>query len=700
MIRKISIPLIFFVVSFVSGFAEPGKTDSLLQIIKHSENYSVKIEALKHAADIFFANNNYPEVVKLSEQGIKLSTDNSDLNSQYDFLKLSGASFLYLSDLEKSLKTYQTLYNIANDKNNEKCKGIALTGFVKNYWRLGEYEKAIIYADKALKIFEKIGDKKNQNIVLLNIANIYLDVKDYKSAEKLFDTLLEESIKNSDTLLTASLYEKKGVIKFYKSLYPLARKYYEEAYGLYIKKGDILSAAIQTGNIGETYEMEGKYKKAINMYKKAIKTEYEFDYYSGLIFLYEATGRLYMKLNNYRKSEEYLLKAFFQIKLTEENRELPNIYEMLYNVYSKNKNYKKAFEYAVKTQKIKDSLTNENVKTQINKIRINYETEKKEHENKLLKIKQKQQRKENRRQSGIISGILFFSFFLILFAVLLFQLNKKNRKIKQTLAVKNKKLNKVYKDLKGNIEYAGKIQNAMLLSYSENLKFFEEFVILYRPATTLSGDFYWSKKIKDTIFVAVADSTGHGIPGALLSITGMSFLDDTVSEDYIQPDVILNNLRSKIKIRLNQKGDFGNFHEHKDGWDMSLFSFNIKTFETVFAGAYNSMYVVKNDPKGKKIVQYKADRQPVAVYCIEKPFSRHKLRLKKGDIIWMFTDGYADQFNPEIQRKFTVKKLKNILLSISDLPLKEQKNLLKKEFKNWQSSFEQVDDVLIMGIKI
>ncbi|NPA68380.1 MAG: SpoIIE family protein phosphatase, partial [Chlorobi bacterium] len=337
----------------------------------------------------------------------------------------------------------------------------------------------------------------------------------------------------------------------------------------------------------------------------------------------------------------------------------------------------------LKVTTIKDSLINEDVKNRIKKLIINFETEKIENENRILKITQEKQLKLNRMQKLIITIIFAFLIFALLLLLTLHKLNKK--------------LNNAYEEIKISIEYAGKIQSAMLSSYNDILKHFREHVIFYKPAHTLSGDFYWAKKIKDTMFVAAGDSTGHGIPGALLSIAGMSYLDDNVYEDFIKPDVILNNMRNKIKYRLNQRGKL---HEHKDGWDMSLISINMKNLTVSFSGAYNSLYVIKESDKTKKLIQYKADRQPVAIHSNEKPFKRHNLKLNKGDIIWMFTDGYKDQLNPETMKKFTLKRLKELLLKISDLPLKEQKDILKSEFIKWKGNYEQIDDILLLGIKI
>ncbi len=696
--RKRTFILLFFLTLFyLSSFSQYKEIDSLKNILKKTKGYNKKINIYLSLAEKLYKKSKYNESLEYSEEGRKLAEKNNDIKNVFLFTDLSGKNCLNLSEFDKSLQYFQNLYQIADAENNKKYKGFALTGLLINYRMTGMYEKSIQAGNQAIKLFEETRDKNNLNRVLSNTANIYLDIQDYKSAEKIFDKMLKSATADKDTLFIAGILEKKGVINFYKKFYPLSRKYYSEARKLYLQKNDKLSAAVQTGNIGETYEMEKKYKLAVKYYKQALIEEQKLHYTSGLIFLHQALGRSYTKLKQYKKAEKSCLKALSYIQETGEIRELPNTYKILQNIYAESGNYKRAYEYAQRTTEIKDSLTGENIQNQINKLKIKYESEKKEHENKLLRIKQKLQEKENKKQDLIITTISILLFFVLIFSFLIFRLYTKLKNSEKILAAKNEELNIAYSGIKHNIEYAGKIQYAMMASYNNILNFFPEYVIFYKPSHTLSGDFYWTKKINDTIFVAVADSTGHGVPGALLSITGMSFLNEIVNEDFIQTDVILNNLRNKIKYKLNQKEKS---IENKDGWDISIFSFNIKTKETNFSGAFNSMYVIRKENNTKKIIKYKADRQPVRMYFKEHAFGKQNFRLKTNDLVWMFTDGFTDQYNTSEKKRFSKKRLETLLLKISEESLPTQKNILKEVFLKWKGNYEQIDDILIMGIRI
>ncbi len=690
MLKKILILSLIFIYTSYSLKAQNPKTDTLIKKFEIQKDNKIKTDLLKKISLKYFKNNQYQISNEYAKKGLKLLSEENIPDKIY-FWDIISENFIKLSEFDKSYIYIKKILDNATKINDKHYEGNAYLNLMKVYWKQGKYDKAAETGIKAANIFEKLKDTENLDIAKLDIALIYIDLQDLDAADKIFDDFLSKK-KQKDTLLIAGIYEKKGVIQFYKNNFSSARFFYNKALNLYNKLNDELSAAVETGNIAETYEAEKKYSKALKLYNEAIKTEKKHNYSSGLIFLYEATGKLYTETKQYRKAEQSLNKALYYIKKTKETRELPNIYNLFQSLYAKTGNYKKAYKYSLKKEAVKDSLTGEKVQNQINSIRIKYETEKAEKENTFLKKEQEYQKGINKRQSYIIIIISLLLFFIILFSILQYRLFLKNKKIKNILSEKNKKLNEAYTDIKQNIKYAGKIQNVMLLTYTETLKEFSEFIIFYKPAYTLSGDFYWSKKINDTVFVAVGDSTGHGVPGALLSITGMSFLNEIVTEDFIQTDVILNNLRNKIKFRLNQNG---NENKSYEGWDISIFSVNLKTKQIQFSGAYNHLYSVSN----KNIEIYKADRQPVGIYPYEKPFTKKEFKTNKNDIIWMFTDGFKDQLNTNM-KKFGTQKFKELLVSISDKDLPEQKNILKNEFYKWKGDFKQIDDILLLGIKI
>lgn len=245
-----------------------------------------------------------------------------------------------------------------------------------------------------------------------------------------------------------------------------------------------------------------------------------------------------------------------------------------------------------------------------------------------------------------------------------------------------------------SIEYASRIQQALLPPEELIQRNLPNHFVLYKPRDIVSGDFYWLKQIDDSIFYATADCTGHGVPGAFMSMLGISFLNEIVNKKHInKPSEILNELRKKVKLSLRQTGKD---NESKDGMDIAVCVLNNKNLTLEYAGAYNPVYIVR---KGE-LHEIKATRNPIGIYLREVPFENHKFQLEEGDLIYTFSDGYVDQFGGNENTKFKASKFKKLLLEISDKPLKEQEEILDKTIIEWQGDAEQTDDIIIFGVKL
>jgi len=252
-----------------------------------------------------------------------------------------------------------------------------------------------------------------------------------------------------------------------------------------------------------------------------------------------------------------------------------------------------------------------------------------------------------------------------------------------------------------SILYAKRIQTAVLPSAKKMKQIFGDYFVLFLPRDVVSGDFLWAKQVGNKKIIAVADCTGHGVPGAFVSMLGISLLNELVQEGKnLQTDLILNKMRSHLKSSFNQEDMFS---ETKDGMDIGLAIIDTEENNLQFSGAYNSLFLVRpNCPiaiNENKFISLKGDRQPIAVYVKEKPFTKQNLEIQKDDIIYMSTDGYTDQFG-ENNRKFLLKRFKELILDNKDKPLKTQQQIFLKTHNDWKIGKNQIDDVLVVGIKI
>jgi len=265
----------------------------------------------------------------------------------------------------------------------------------------------------------------------------------------------------------------------------------------------------------------------------------------------------------------------------------------------------------------------------------------------------------------------------------------------------------------------------MLPSDSKISSLFDNYFILFKPRDIVSGDFYWVKNLKtningkeqELIIVAVADGTGHGVPGGFLSTLGISLLNEVVVKQEVQKaSQVLEHMRDEIKVLLKQSNDP---EGQKDGMDIALCVINKETYEIDFAGANNPLYIIRpaenktdlfsnnqkmeydfgNPEEGRGFI-IKPDFQPVGIYFVEKNFTNHKVQLQKGDTMYMFSDGYVDQFGGAKKKKFRSRKLQELLIEIYTDSMSKQKKILDDTIENWRGDFRQIDDILLMGVKL
>ena len=270
------------------------------------------------------------------------------------------------------------------------------------------------------------------------------------------------------------------------------------------------------------------------------------------------------------------------------------------------------------------------------------------------------------------------------------ELREKNNIVeqqKELLEIRNK-------EIKDSIEYAKRIQTASFPSRKILERVTRDYFIFYKPRDIVSGDFYWFGEVDDKVIVIASDCTGHGVPGAFMSMYGIAFLNEIVNKERIyNPSEILNTLRDKITSSLNRGDDE---YETMDGMDVSAITFDRANSRILFAGAFNSLYFIRNE----ELQVINADKMPVAFYQKMDPFTLHELEMVKGDAFYIYTDGLIDQFGGAEGKKFLSKRLRDILLQISHLSMKEQFSQLEQAFNDWKGNYFQVDDILMIGLRI
>ena len=281
------------------------------------------------------------------------------------------------------------------------------------------------------------------------------------------------------------------------------------------------------------------------------------------------------------------------------------------------------------------------------------------------------------------------------------------------IAAQHSELEEKNKEITDSINYAKRIQDAYLPEKELFNKVFPKAFLLFKPKDIVSGDFYWFTQLNSpvpSILFAAADCTGHGVPGAIMSVICCNALNEVVNKKNIQqPDLILNEVRNIVTTAFKQQGDV----KQKDGMDISLVRL-LPVGEKVklqFAGANNPLWIIREGKpstseenmaitESHHLIEIKADKQPIGNYEITNPFTLHEMELQKDDTLYSFSDGFADQFGGALGKKFKSKALKELLLSIQHKPMDEQHTILLKAYNNWKGEHEQIDDVCMIGVKV
>ncbi len=609
--------------------------------------------------------------------------------------KIKGDNYRALYYLKKSLnlrKLIKDSVQIATSLNN-------IATIRTNQ---GKLSLALDHLYEALRIQEKLNNKQGISNACNNIGNILLRQEKYdQSLQYLFRSLsIDKELNNKRGMATS--YSNIGKIYSEKSMYERALEY------------DYLALMIQKQikddrGIGETYLEIGELlikqkdlERALSYVLKARDIFLKYDMKSEEAQVYNDLATIAIKKNEARSALEYALKALL---IGRDVNSSPIIQEA-YLISSLAKEHLGMYKESLQDFKLyaglNDSIYKQQVEEKIASLQLKYKEAQKEKQIQLLKKDQQVKDiklKKNQTFGYFLTGGLSLVLLLALF---IFRAYRMKKKANDLLSIRNKEvleqkeiIEEKSNNITDSIEYAKRIQDAILPSEEEIGECMTNYFILFKPKAIVSGDFYWLHKSKSKLIFTVADCTGHGVPGAFMSMIGNTLLNEIVVEMGIEePDKILNHLRDSIIKALRQKGDVD---EARDGMDIALFTIEEKTNILDYAGAHNPLYHIR----AGKLEELPADKRPVGYQRgMETGFTKHSLKLNKGDAIYIFSDGYADQFGGDDERKFKAEQFKNLLLSIRDMPMQVQKQKLEDAFNRWKGDVEQVDDVCVFGMKV
>ncbi|MDO9186807.1 MAG: tetratricopeptide repeat protein [Bacteroidia bacterium] len=629
-----------------------------------------------------------------------------------------GNFYFLKSEYSSAIDFHNKALRLDEELGNKMGIATSLGNLGLVYSKEGDLTKTMDYYLRALKISEQIEDKSGIARHLGNIGIIYKNQRDYPKALDYYFKALKMAEELEDKNSIVRHFGNIGNVYSIQGDYPKALNCYFKALGVAKELGNKKYIANQLGCIGTIYKKKGNYTDAFDCYSKALKMAEELGDKNETAAWLSNIGSLYLEQKKYIESSSYLHRALYLDNFIGFKEGVKEDYEVLSDLYKKaniplpdsvgdkllnlEKTRLYALYYLKRSNEMKKSLFNEANRKELIKKGLDYQFEKKEA---LIKeeseIRQAVAEENNRKQKIITRSIVSGLLIILAFAGFIFRSLRKTRKQKQTIEIKNietenqkKIIEEKNKDITDSIRYAKRIQDALMGEKAHISIHLPEHFILFMPKDIVSGDFHWGVEKQGHWYFAAVDCTGHGVPGAVMSMLGISFLNGIVaSEHLLNPADILNQLRDKVVNELRQTGEAGG---SKDGMDISLCRLNLKTSELQWAGANNALNLIRNG----KLEEIKADKQPIGYYPESRPFTNNEIQMQKGDSIYLYSDGYADQFGGPKGKKFKYKQLEDLIVANTQLPMNDQKEILKNHFTEWKGSLEQIDDVCVFGVRV
>ncbi|MES2567700.1 MAG: tetratricopeptide repeat protein [Bacteroidota bacterium] len=711
--------------------------DSLKQALKSATHDTTRCHILNQMIEIEADDNIWPnynlQLKALCEKNLKNSSSSEKTNytSRVFYLKYLASAFNnigYIYNIQgntiKAVEFFKKSLTLQEEIKDQKGIAESLNNIGVIYQNQSDIPQALECYHRSLRIQENIKDKSGIASSLNNIGAIYQNQNEISKAIEFFKKSLKIQEEINDQIGLAYTLNNIGRIYDTQGNFPKSLEYHRHSLRIRKEINDKGGIANSLNNIGAIYQKQAERSindtlllRSLEYHQAALKAQEEIEDKKGMAYSLNSMAAIQFKLKQTVMAKK---NATLSLTISQELGypiSISNASFLLSKIFKENGEYKQAYEMQLLYKQMSDSINNENNRKSSIQKSLQYLYEKKNvadsikvmEERKIFAVRIQQ---EKTQRMALYLGIILTGIFAI-FMFNRFRITRKQKNIieqqkkevdvqrhladeRRMLAESQKNIiEEKQKEILDSIHYAKRIQQAMLTSedyIKQHLK--AECFIYYQPKDIVSGDFYWALSHHGKFYIAAADCTGHGVPGAFMSLLNISFLNENVIERKIEsPAKILNEQRREIINALNPTGS----ENSKDGMDCVLCAFDLDQMQLSFAAANNALWLIRDN----ELTSYKGDKMPVGKYHEDiKDFTEKSIALKKGDIIYMFTDGSIDQFGGPKGKKFMYKQLEQMLISIHQLPLENQKQYIAEALTKWRGSLEQLDDITIIGIKI
>jgi serine phosphatase RsbU (regulator of sigma subunit) len=698
------------------GWAQTRAIDSLKRVIATTKVDTTKAMSLIRLGEAYRGVGEYNKAMRKVTAGLKMAEVrkyDKGIAKAYDVI---GTIFKNEGNFDRALTAFRKSLRIWNRINNAEGIAKAYNSMGSIYERYGNYPEALDLYKQSLQIREKINDLKGLAVSYNSLGNLYYKKSDLKMALDFYQKSQRyyEAIKFPDGL--AVVYNNIGNIHESMGDHLKALAYYRKSLAIETKSNDLDGISKTYSNIGNVYYSLGQYDEALSYYQKTEEIQQKLGDMAELAGSWASISTSYLQLNQPKKAREYALKSFEGAQNVKHLEIMAIAAADVSEADSALGDFASAYRYYQLYKRFSDSLSSESNAKEIGKLESKYQYENQiQKQNDLL-----EQQAQQRRLFYILVGILIL--VLMTGSSLLFIRYRVKSRINRILNEKNQRiasqkaqLEKAYEELnttldqiqlqkeeiehknlkiEDSIRYAYQIQMAILPDPAFLESHLPPHFIFYQPKDIVSGDFYWVAVRDELLFFCVADCTGHGVPGAFMSVVGSNALHATINEaGFTQPDAILRELDQKIKTTLHQDTD----PDSKDGMDIALCVWDTNQRKLYFAGAGRPLYLMRSGT----FTEIKGDKYAIGGGQTEqKSFTTHNFTLQKGDRIFLFTDGITDQFGGKELKKFTSKRLQQFIKEYHHLPIREQGDRFAELMRSWMNVHSQIDDLTLFALEV
>lgn len=608
-------------------------------------------------------------------------------NERYDITKKRIDNGLYVSALGGLLLVEEQV--TASEPKLSYARWSHLSGLC--YYYLGDFSKSLKWYLESIQVYQSYDSVESVANLSLNVGAVYSKINVPASAVSFYFRALRAYVSLSDDQGIANSYNNLGTYYQEKYDFDSAVVCFDSSLSINKRLGNIEQIAKIYNNKGIVYDMKGDPGNAIANFRASLSLNKQTKQESAIGDSYLQIGSYYNSTWEYDSALYYLQHARI---IGEKQRSLDllnDVYFQLYQTFKSQLQPSKALDAYERHIAIKEKISNEESIKQFAQLEMQF----------AFDQKQRLQQYKMDRQRILVNAALFGFVCAAGIAGLLFRSYRIKQRDNRLLELKNAEIiqqrdeiSSQKQEITDSIYYASRIQRAVLPQEEMRLKCLPEHFIYYRPRNIVSGDFYWLAEKNGITYFAAADCTGHGVPGAFMSLLGISFLNEIINDiRFEQPHQIMNELRRKIIAHLHQTGAEG---ASKDGMDMAVVAFDRVHSKLTYSGAYNSLYLLRNG----EIIEYKADKMPVGVYIRNDDFALTEINYNPGDTIYLYSDGYADQFGGAKGKKLKSNVFKDYLIQASLMPIEEQSSFLNQKFIEWKGDLDQIDDILVAGFHL